>query len=150
MKRKVTKISATKLGWNQKLVRLREEYRTLCTFIDFVAKETGKDSIKIYDELVNFSLDHIKKNGFNYVITEEFTGRREPKGLLLSTETQESFKISYNIYQNLYYNKYKKRLTVGEFTELLIYIYCMNNFEEKHKKYINYMKWGFMDTAPIK
>ncbi|MGN9163476.1 hypothetical protein [Clostridium sulfidigenes] len=146
MERKVTKMSATKQGWNQKIVRLREEYRTLCTFIDFFAKETGRDSIKIYEELVNFSLDYIAYNGFHYIITEEFTGRREPKGLLLSSDTQKRFKVDFNNYKNLCMRMHGKKLTVGEFTELLIFIYCMNNFEERHKKYVGYMKWGFMDT----
>lgn len=134
----------TNNGWNQKMIRLRKEYCNLCIFLDFFANEQGRSSLKIYDEITNYSLDKLFFDGFHYEYTGNYTGQREPKGLLLSKGTQEKFKKEYEIYAQMYERKFHKKITSGIFMELLIFIYCMNNFEKKHKDYID-MDWGFVD-----
>lgn len=131
------------IAYKQKLVRIKEDYSTFCDFLDFRAKEHKIDRNKFYDDMFNFSLDHIIKNGFKYYI-EEYKPLRIPKGFPISTNTSIYFSRDFEFYKNIFYKKYNRKLLVCEFVELLIYIYTFNNLDQD-KKFINIKEWGIKE-----
>lgn len=137
----------TNIGWTQKMIRITSDYDKLCFFIDFWAKKNGKDVVTIYDEIFNYSLDNLFEHGFHYRLSDCYSKkvRREPKGFLISNTTRERFENDIKQYASLFNAKFPRNLTVAEFTELLIYIYCMDNFSQKDKDFIE-IDWRIVDT----
>lgn len=123
-------------GWVQKTVRISDDYNKLYTFIELYAKENNLNVKTIFNSIFIYSLDHIVNNGFKYTVIP-YNKRREPKGFLISNDTYTKMKDYYEVYKLLYLKLNKSKLYYAEFIELLMYVYCINNFDEKFIDYIN-------------
>jgi len=124
----------------RKVIRINPKYIVICDFLDFYAGYKEKSKFDFYNNLFNYSLKKISSDiGYefrkspesNYGITRSFFLNKKTYDLLHSTykKSQELYKILYNDY-----------LSIGNFTELMLYIYITNNIE---KKILDVFKFGF-------
>lgn len=124
-------------GWSQKTFRIKKEYIEVCSFLDYYSMKNNIDRKIFFNDLFKYSLTDIMNNGFKYNIIP-YEKRRVPKGFLMEEETYDDIKI----YHKFVSNKLTQKLHVGEFIELLIYIYCINNIDED----LN-VDWGIKKTT---
>lgn len=133
-------------GWQQKTVRISDDYNKICDFLELYYKKKGQDPRKVFDEVFNYSLDMLYKEGFHYIIIP-YDKRREPKGFLLKEKTKNDLKENFDIYNKLYRKKENKKLLFAEFIELLMFIYCDKKLEKEDYEYINKgINWGINDV----
>lgn len=122
-----------KTGWRQRIVRIRESYIDICLYLEFYASKIQIDKKKIFDEVFNFSINHISENGFKYNISA-YDKKRTPKGFLIDNNTSNDLDKYYDFYREILFKKEYKKLYFAEFVELLIYIYCVNHLEKSELK----------------
>ena len=124
----------------RKVIRIKPKYIVICDFLDFYAGYKGKSKFEFYNNLFNYSLKKISGDiGYelrkspepNYGITRSFFLNKRISDLLHST-----YKKSLGLYKKLYDNY----LSLGNFTELILYIYIIDNIEEK---ILNVFKFDF-------
>ncbi|MCL5070383.1 MAG: hypothetical protein M1308_05740 [Actinobacteria bacterium] len=124
----------------RKVIRISQEYIILCDFLDFYAGYKRKNKFEFYNDLFNHSLKKISADiGYKfketpesvYGITRSFFFDKKTYGLLHTI---------YNKSQQLYKTLYDDYLSLGNFTELILYIYTANNVE---KKILNLFKFDF-------
>lgn len=120
----------------QRIIRLKDGYLKLCSFLEFKAQTMEKERSDFYNELFRFSLDHLRENGFTYTI-DKYDKVRKPKGISLSTEMSEDLDASYNFFSFFFRKKYKRKLYIGEFVELILYIYAQNFLKENERNLLN-------------
>jgi len=124
----------------RKVIRINPSYIVLCDFLDFYAGYKGKSKFEFYNDLFNYSLKKIsgdigykfkKSPASDYGITRSFFLNKKTYDLLHATykKSQELYKTLYDDYQSM-----------GNFTELILYIYVTDNVE---KKILNVFKFGF-------
>lgn len=132
-------------------IRISKSYNILCDFIIFINKNKERKEKKIIDSVINEGLDILVKNkkcnnSDNIQIMRKYYDR-EPKGFLIEENTMNRLKRQYEKYKLLYREKHDITINLGIFYEMIIYIWCVNNFTEEDFKYIdnNYIKneWGF-------
>ena len=124
----------------RKVIRISQKYIVICDFLDFYAGYKGKNKFEFYNDLFNYSLKKISSNvGFEfkkspasiYGITRSF---------FLDKKTYDLLHAIYDKSQELYKTLYGDYLSVGNFTELILYIYITDNIE---KKILDVFKFDF-------
>ena len=124
----------------RKVIRINPRYIVICDFLDFYAGYKGKSKFDFYNNLFNYSLKKISSNiGYKfkkspaseYGITRSFFFNKKTYNLLHS---------SYKKSQELYKTLFDDYLSLGNFTELILYIYIIDNIE---KKILDLFKFDF-------
>ena len=124
----------------RKVIRISQNYIVLCDFLDFYAGYKEKNKFDFYNDLFNYSLSKISGDiGYKfkkpsvrvYGITRSF---------FLKKNTYDLFNTIYNKSKKLYKSLYDDYLSLGNFTELILYIYITDNID---KKILNLFKFGF-------
>ena len=124
----------------RKVIRISQNYIVLCDFLDFYAGYKEKNKFEFYNDLFNYSLKKISSDiGFEfkkspasiYGITRSF---------FLDKKIYDLLHAIYNKSQELYKTLYGDYLSLGNFTELILYIYVTENID---KKILNLFKFDF-------
>lgn len=123
------------------IVRIKNDYGKVCSFLEFYANTLNINSKEIYDTVFLFSLDKLYNEGLHYEINNE--ERREPKGFRVTPDTKKTVYEYYDKYKDLYKLHTKKKLVVADFIQILLYIYCLD-LKGDSKKYLEDMNinWG--------
>jgi hypothetical protein len=124
----------------RKVIRISQNYIVLCDFLDFYSGYKEINKFEFYNNLFNYSLSKIsedisykfKKPSVRvYGITRSF---------FLNKKTYYLLNTTYNKSQKLYRSLYNDYLSLGNFTELILYIYITDNID---KKILNLFKFDF-------
>ena len=124
----------------RKGIRINQEYIIICDFLDFYSGYKGKNKFEFYNDLFNYSLKKIsndigykfkKSPASDYGITRSF---------FLNKKTYDLLHATYKKSQELYKTLYDDYLSMGNFTELILYIYIADNIE---KKILDVFKFNF-------
>ncbi|MBA7509221.1 hypothetical protein ES705_01167 [subsurface metagenome] len=124
----------------RKVIRINQKYIVLCDFLDFYTGYKGKSKFEFYNNLFNYSLKKIsgdigykfkKSPASDYGITRSF---------FLDKKIYDLLHVVYNRSQELYKTRYDDYLSMGNFTELILYIYITDNVE---KKILDVFKFNF-------
>ena len=124
----------------RKVIRINPKYIVICDFLDFYSGYKGRSKFEFYNDLFNYSLKKIssdigykfkKSPALNYGITRSF---------FLDKKTYDLLHVIYNKSQQLYKTLHGDYLSMGNFTELILYIYITDNIE---KKILNVFKFDF-------
>jgi len=124
----------------RKGIRIGQKYIVICDFLDFYSGYKEKNKFEFYNDLFNYSLKKIssdigykfkKSPALNYGITRSF---------FLDKKTYDLLHVIYNKSQQLYKTLYDDYLSMGNFTELILYIYITDNIE---KKILDVFKFNF-------
>ena len=127
-------------GWKSKTVRVKNDYHKVCTFLLYKFNQGFGVDKSLFDNILNFSLDYLDKNGFEFEMNN-FQGRRYPKGFLVTDETLDRISEYYSK-AKVVFKKKDINLSVGEFYELLLFIYCKLNIGEDMFNMLD-LEWGF-------
>lgn len=129
-------------GWKSKTVRIKMDYNRLCNFLSYQFNEDNNINSRIlFDDILSGALGILEKGNIDNIEMKNYRGRRYPKGFLLHEKTIEKLDNEYKHLKD-YFLRQDINLSVGEFYELLIYIYCLNNLEKKVFKILD-IEWGF-------
>jgi hypothetical protein len=113
----------------RKVIRINPSYIVICDFLDFYAGYKGKSKFDFYNNLFSYSLKKIsgdigykfkKSSTSEYGITRSF---------FLNRKTYDLLHSSYKKSQGLYKTLYDDYLSLGNFTELILYIYTTNSID---------------------
>ena len=124
----------------RKVIRISQNYIVLCDFLDFYAGYKERNKFEFYSEVFNYSFNKIsgdigykfkKPSASVYGITRSF---------FLNKKTYDLLNTTYNKSQQLYKSLYDDYLSLGNFTELILYIYITDNID---KKILNLFKFDF-------
>ena len=124
----------------RKVIRISPSYIVICDFLDFYAGYKGKSKFEFYNDLFNYSLKKLSSDiGYkfkkspisDYGITRSF---------FLNKKTYDLLHATYKKSQELYKTLYDDYLSMGNFTELILYIYITDNIE---KKILDVFKFDF-------
>jgi len=124
----------------RKVIRISQKYIVLCDFLDFYAGYKEINKFEFYNNLFNYSLSKISSDlGYKfkkpaqsvYGITRSF---------FLNKKTYNLLNTTYNKSQQQYKSLYDDYLSLGNFTELILYIYITENID---KKILNLFKFDF-------
>jgi hypothetical protein len=126
--------------WVKKIIRIKKDYIKLCEYLDFLASKKGIDYRLFISQAFDFSMNYLVEQGFCYEI-DYYKNRRHPKGFSITPATSDNFDNNLSFYSDMFYRKFKRKLFVSEFTELLLYIYAINNIKESELKEID-VSWG--------
>jgi len=124
----------------RKVIRINQKYIVICDFLDFYTGYKRESKFEFYNVLFNYSLKKISSDiGYkfkkspvsDYGITRSF---------FLNKKTYDLLHTTYKKSQELYKTLYDDYLSMGNFTELILYIYITGNIE---KKILNLFKFDF-------
>ena len=124
----------------RKVIRIDPSYIVICDFLDFYAGYKGKSKFDFYNNLFNYSLKKISSDiGYkfkkspvpDYGITRSF---------FLNKKTYNLLHSAYKKSQELYKTLFDDYLSLGNFAELILYIYIVDNVE---KKILDVFKFDF-------
>jgi len=124
----------------RKVIRINPKYIVICDFLDFYTGYKGKNKFEFYNDLFNYSLKKISSDiGYkfkkspisDYGITRSF---------FLNKKTYNLLHVIYKRSQELYKTLYDDYLSMGNFTELILYIYITGNIE---KRILDVFKFDF-------
>ena len=124
----------------RKVIRISQNYIVLCDFLDFYAGYKEINKFEFYNDLFNYSLKKIssdvgykfkKSSASVYGITRSF---------FLNKKTYDLLHAIYKKSQELYKTLYDDYLSMGNFTELILYVYIADNID---KKILNLFKFDF-------
>jgi len=124
----------------RKVIRINPSYIVICDFLDFYAGYKGKSKFDFYNNLFNYSLKKISSNisyKFKKSPTSEYGITRS---FFLDRKTYDLLHSSYKKSQELYKTLFDDYLSLGNFTELILYIYIIGNIE---KEILNVFKFEF-------
>jgi len=124
----------------RKVIRINPNYIIICDFLDFYAGYKGKSKFDFYNNLFNYSLKKMSSD-----IGYEFRKSPEPnygitRSFFLNKRTYDLLNTIYNKSQKLYKSLYDDYLSLGNLTELILYIYITDNID---KKILNLFKFDF-------
>jgi hypothetical protein len=124
----------------RKVIRISQEYIIICDFLDFYAGYKRKNKFEFYNDLFNYSLKKISSD-----ISYKFKESPESiygitRSFFLDKKTYDLLNTTYDKSQQLYKTLHDDYLSLGNFTELILYIYTTNNIE---KKILNLFKFDF-------
>jgi hypothetical protein len=124
----------------RKVIRISQNYIVLCDFLDFYAGYKEKNKFEFYNDLFNYSLNKVSGD-----IGYEFRKPSEKvygitRSFFLNKKTYDLLNTIYNKSQKLYRSLYDDYLSLGNFTELILYIYITDNID---KKILNLFKFDF-------
>jgi hypothetical protein len=124
----------------RKVIRISQEYVVICDFLDFYSGYKRKNKFEFYNDLFNYSLKKISGNiGYKFKESPE-TIYGITRSFFLDKKTFDLLHVTYNKSQQLYKTLYDDYLSLGNFTELILYIYTSDNIE---KKILNLFKFDF-------
>ncbi len=124
----------------RKGIRINQNYIAICDFLDFYAGYKGKSKFGFHNNLFNYSLKKISSDisykfkkfpASDYGIIRSFFLNKKTYNLLHAT-----YKKSLGLYKILY----DDYLSMGNFAELILYIYITNNI---NKEIFNIFKFDF-------
>jgi len=124
----------------RKVIRISSRYIIICDFLDFYAGYKGKSKFDFYNNIFNYSLKKISSDigyKFKKSPTSEYGITRS---FFLNKKTYDLLHSTYRKSQELYKTLYDYYLSLGNFTELILYIYITNNIE---KKILDIFKFDF-------
>lgn len=124
-----------------KIIRIKEEYIQLCKLYELIALREEISKHEYLKKVISYSINYLNENGFNFII-EIYKPRRKPKGFFLSEDIIKDFDEQFNYFKSIYYKRFERRLYECEYMELLLYIYAINNLEEKDLQTTNIKNWG--------
>ena len=124
----------------RKGIRIDPKHIVICDFLDFYAGYKGINKFEFYNKLFNYSLKKIPNNiGYKF--------RKSPtssygitRSFFLDKKTYNLLHTTYKKSQELYKTLYDDYLSMGNFTELILYIYVNSNIE---KKILDVFKFDF-------
>ena len=124
----------------RKVIRISQKYIVICDFLDFYAGYKGKNRFEFYNDLFNYSLKKISSD-----VSFEFKNSPASiygitRSFFLDKKTYDLLHVIYNKSQELYKTLYGDYLSLGNFTELILYIYIADNIE---KKILDVFKFDF-------
>jgi hypothetical protein len=124
----------------RKVIRISQNYIVLCDFLDFYAGYKEINKFEFYNDLFNYSLNKVSGDiGYKFrKPSEKVYGIT--RSFFLNKKTYDLLNTIYNKSQKLYRSLYDDYLSLGNFTELILYIYITDNID---KKILNLFKFDF-------
>jgi len=124
----------------RKVIRISQNYIVLCDFLDFYAGYKEINKFEFYNDLFNYSLNKISGDiGYKFK-KPPITVYGITRSFFLNKKTYDLLNTKYNKSQQLYKSLYDDYLSLGNFTELILYIYITDNID---KKILNLFKFDF-------
>jgi len=124
----------------RKGIRIGPKHIVICDFLDFYAGYKGINKFEFYNSLFNYSLKKIPKDiGYKF-IKPPASSYGITRSFFLDKKTYNLLHKTYKKSQGLYKTLYDDYLSMGNFTELILYIYVTNNIE---KKVLDVFKFDF-------
>jgi hypothetical protein len=124
----------------RKVIRINPNYIVICDFLDFYAGYKGKSKFEFYNHLFNYSLKKISGD-ISYKFRKSLeTSYGITRSFFLNKKTYDLLHAAYKKSQELYKTRYNDYLSMGNFTELILYIYITENIE---KKILDIFKFDF-------
>ena len=124
----------------RKGIRINQEYIIICDFLDFYSGYKGKNKFEFYNDLFNYSLKKIS-NDIGYKFKKSpISSFGIVRSFFLDKKTYDLLHVLYKRSQELYKTLYDDYLSMGNFTELILYIYITDNIE---KKILDVFKFNF-------
>jgi len=124
----------------RKVIRINQNYIVLCDFLDFYTGYKGKNKFEFYNDLFNYSLKKISSDiGYKFK-KSPISSYGITRSFFLNKKTYDLLHVIYKRSQELYKTLYDDYLSMGNFTELILYIYITDNIE---KKILNVFKFDF-------
>jgi len=115
----------------RKVIRINPSYIIICDFLDFYAGYKGKSKFDFYNNLFNYSLKKIS-NDISYKFKESPTSEYGiTRSFFLNKKTYDLLHSTYKKSLGLYKKLYDDYLSLGNFTELILYIYITGNIDKK-------------------
>jgi len=107
----------------RKVIRISQNYIVLCDFLDFYAGYKEKNKFDFYNDLFNYSLSKISGD-IGYKFKKPYSSVYGiTRSFFLNKKTYDLLNTIYNKSQKLYKSLYDDYLSLGNFTELILYIY---------------------------
>jgi len=124
----------------RKVIRISSRYIIICDFLDFYVAYKGKNKFEFYNSIFNYSLKKISGD-IRYKFRKSSSSEYEfTKAFFLNKKTYDLLHSTYKKSQGLYKKLYDDYLSIGNFTELILYIYITDNIE---KKILDVFKFDF-------
>src|SRR4030043_627807 len=124
----------------RKVIRINPKYIVICDFLDFYTGYKEKNKFEFYNDLFNYSLKKISSDiGYKFKKSPESI-YGITRSFFLNKKTYNLLHTTYKKSQELYKTLYNDYLSMGNFTELILYIYITDNIE---KKILNVFKFDF-------
>jgi len=124
----------------RKVIRISSRYIVICDFLDFYAGYKGENKFEFYNGIFNYSLKKVSSD-IRYKFKESSSSEYEfTKAFFLNKKTYDLLHSTYKKSLKLYKKLYDDYLSIGNFTELILYIYITDNIE---KKILNVFKFDF-------
>ena len=124
----------------RKVIRISREYVIICDFLDFYSGYKRKNKFEFYNDLFNYSLKKISNDvGYKFKKSPEII-YGITRSFFLDKKTYDLLHVRYDKSQQLYKTLYDDYLSLGNFTELILYIYINDNIE---RKILNLFKFDF-------
>jgi len=124
----------------RKVIRINPSYIVICDFLDFYAGYKGKSKFEFYNNLFNYSLKKLSSDiGYKFK-KSPVSSFGITRSFFLNKKTYDLLHTTYKKSQELYKTLYDDYLSMGNFTELILYIYITNNIE---KKILDVFKFDF-------
>ena len=115
----------------RKVIIINQNYIVIYDFLDFYAGYKGINKFEFYNNLFNYSLKKIPKGiGYKFRKTPA-EGYGITRSFFLNKKTYNLLHTTYKKSQELYRTLYDDYLSMGNFTELILYIYINDNIEKK-------------------
>jgi len=124
----------------RKVIRINPKYIVICDFLDFYSGYKEKNKFEFYNDLFNYSLKKIS-GGIDYKFKKSPASYYGiTRSFFLNKKTYNLLHTTYKKSQELYKTLYDDYLSMGNFTELILYIYITDNIE---KKILDVFKFDF-------
>jgi hypothetical protein len=124
----------------RKVIRISSRYIVICDFLDFYAGYKGENKFEFYNGIFNYSLKKVSSD-IRYKFKESSSSEYEfTKAFFLNKKTYDLLHSTYKKSLKLYKKLYDDYLSIGNFTELILYIYITDNIE---KKILDVFKFDF-------
>ena len=112
----------------------------ICDFLDFYAGYKERNKFEFYNDLFNYSLKKLSSNiGYKFK-KSPISSYGITRSFFLNKKTYDFLHTTYKKSLGLYKKLYDDYLSTGNFTELILYIYIIDNIE---KKILNVFKFDF-------
>jgi len=124
----------------RKGIRINQEYIIICDFLDFYSGYKGKNKFEFYNDLFNYSIKKISSDiGYKFK-KSPISSFGIVRPFFLDNKTYNLLHVIYKRSQELYKTLYDDYLSMGNFTELILYIYIIDNVD---KNILDVFKFDF-------
>jgi len=124
----------------RKVIRINPNYIVVCDFLDFYSGYKGKSKFEFYNNLFNYSLKKISSDISYKFKRSSISEYGITRSFFLNRKTYDLLHSSYKKSQELYKTLFDDYLSLGNFAELILYIYIVDNVE---KKILDVFKFDF-------